>query len=468
MGTITNTFDLSSRIALEKAQKLGTELGHETFGAPHLLKVLLQKHEVSSLLVFIEKGLKYLEQWADFRIKEYETGLATSEKSLPDDIIHKILQKSEEYSQILETEQVTVTCMMAAICTPNVGFSEDRIRSLGVTEKEIVYGVKPQLAHRLLTKIHGNMGTDIRVESYAELLINGNLFKEDEIHILPTGKAKRDFSNDIIDAKFEVPDIAYHYHRKEKPLLQIHTSRSSILDYLPEAFFLSPYDEVDDDKLSPEEKEKARQAYREKIQSAKNFFKPLELEFNRLRVARELHEVLMVKTYAGIFEDIYADSWFGLKNLIQKNPAWRRFIKTLHLTSYVVGDQEKTRELIQFVLNKGVEIQCEWVYEPVQTSSKKLELGNVPLGHEFYLGSIVYIQGLVARLTIKDLKPEEFYDFYEEDSATSKLIEQISKYYFPLDVEVKIDYQIQEGQTDFSLKPKEEKSGAILGYMTSI
>jgi hypothetical protein len=468
MGKPKHTFDLSSRIAFEKAQQLGTDLGHETFGAPHLLKVILQKHEASTLLIFMEKGLKYLDQWTDFRLKEYETGLLVTEKSVPDQAFHQVLKKSEAYSQILEVEQVNATCILAALCTPDVGFPEEKIRSLGVTDKEIIYGVKPQLAHRLLAKVQGSLGTDIRAESFAELLINGKLLEEDEIHIIPTSKAKRDFSNDIVDTKFENADLAYQYHRKEKPLIQIQTSRSSILDYLPEAFFLSPYDEVDEDKLSEEERKKAREAYKEKIEGAKKFFKPLELEFNRFRVARELHEVLMLRTYKDIFEDIFDDSWPNLEKLIKKNSAWKRFIQTIHLTSYIVGDQEKTRDLIQFVLQKKVEITCEWVYEPVQTSKTKLELGEVPLGNEFYLGSIVYLQGMVARLSIKDLKPEEFYDYYEADSAASKLIGQIGKYYFPLDVEVKVDYQIQEGKTNFCLKPAGQASGAILGFMTSI
>jgi ATP-dependent Clp protease ATP-binding subunit ClpB len=137
-----NNLDSSSRLAIEIAQKLAVDHNHATFGAPHLLMALLNSRVgVTSLLTTMEKDLSYLKGWAQYRIDEYKTKGLPSDEPEADEKIASILSVARAFKLTFNLQRINATCLLAAICRPEVGFPKGQIRSLRLLEEEIVEAV---------------------------------------------------------------------------------------------------------------------------------------------------------------------------------------------------------------------------------------------------------------------------------------------------------------------------------------
>ncbi|MCB0842311.1 MAG: ATP-dependent Clp protease ATP-binding subunit, partial [Bacteroidetes bacterium] len=141
MIPLTN-LDSSSRLAIEIAQKLAVEHNHSTFGPPHLLMALLNSRVgVTSLLTTMEKDLSYLKGWAQYRIDEYKTKGLPSDEPDADEKVLNVFSVAKAFKLTFNLPHINATCLLAAICRPEVGFPKGQIRSLRLLEDEIVEAV---------------------------------------------------------------------------------------------------------------------------------------------------------------------------------------------------------------------------------------------------------------------------------------------------------------------------------------
>jgi len=321
----------------------------------------------------------------------------------------------------------------------------------------------------LLNFIQIELGTDILVECFAELLIHGNLWHLDEVHIIPSKNHKRNYSNNVTDICSEeerlYPDREFEFD--DRNLLKVFVSHNSTLDYLPETFYIDPYEEQESIHFENEEeykkqRELRRKQKKEKLHSAIRFFRPLDIELYRARIVKELKEISLLKNFDGYLEDL----WNIIALPENRTPAWKRFLKSLHLVSYVVGDAEKTKHLIEYVLNNEVELIFS-MEDTVPLSQESEKAMNLPeLGLNFSVGNQLYVYAKICTIQIKNLKKEEFYQFYTEGTSTSQLLKEIAKYYFPLDTEVRFDFVLEKERDAFVLG--EPGKTAILGYFARI
>ncbi len=318
----------------------------------------------------------------------------------------------------------------------------------------------PAYHEAFLRTIIEKLGTDILFECFAGLLVRAGAVNEEDIHIIPKENHKRNYKNDILPATYQSKYKPERFFEKNvRGLVSIYTSRNALLDYLPENVYSDPdnTEEFLDQHGQPRPKkevEKYRQKQKEELESAERFFKPLEVAYNKVRVRRELDELDKVENFDKILR-----SFWGFSS--SKNASWNRFVQTLHLTPYIIGDEVKTKTLIEFVLGKPISLSFEVEeYCTITESERKALLGDtIVLAYNSILGKSIYDYLDICILSINDLSNEEFSKYFNESTEDRKLINEIIKYYFPLNIEVRLD---------FTINPEHVGVSPILGYSSKL
>ena len=314
--------------------------------------------------------------------------------------------------------------------------------------------------------MQGMLDTDILAECFVELLLSSGHFSVENVHILPADQFRRNYANDItgiqIDEDWQNEPMSKGLDSSSEGLLKIFTSRSSLLNDLPETFYIDSFEpDIPENAHNKEALTLQRRKKQKRIlESAHRFFKPLEVEYNKVRILRELEEVRLLEKY----DDLLRSFW---DTITDSTPEWDRFLRTLHLLPYVVGDRTKTQQLIEFVLEKPVSFSEKIVSEIELPGELQGTLGQVGLGFNFNMGNIIPCYVREITVTIKDLTPSEFFQYYDSISETGKLLQEIAKYYFPLDTDINFDFQINPEFAAFSLGGDEEHA-AILGFSSKI
>ncbi len=300
----------------------------------------------------------------------------------------------------------------------------------------------------LLHLIHERLETDILFECFAGLLIQSGFFNLDDIHVLPHEHTKRGYKNDIVTApKEDKYDKTCFFPENLHEILQVYVSRSSLLDYLPEDFFIDP--KVLDGKEA-----------KEQLDNAQKFFKPLEIEYNKTRIQKELYEIETL----GNFDKTLALLW---NDFPITNDKWKRFVRTLHLLPFTIGDKEKTKTLIAYVLEHKVSLTFD-IEECCQLNKTQKEnfTGNT-LGDNIQLGDVVYDYQDICTLKIKNIPASEFSDYLDETSETRRLLQEIIKFYFPMNIEVRLDFSVNYLSDEEAMSPKESII-PFLGYSSHL
>ncbi len=316
-----------------------------------------------------------------------------------------------------------------------------------------------------LRMIIEKQGTDILFECFAGLVARSEDLDSNNIHVIPKENYRRSHKNDIIQAPREDKYVPEHYvQNSDFGYLTMFTSRSSILDYLPEDFYTEADNklELKDEsgrKRSKEEIKLIRERRKKELESALRFFRPLEVEYNKVRIQRELHEIEQLENFDGVLEAFWQE--FPIAD-----DRWRRFVRTLHLASHVVGDIEKTKSMIEYVLETPVQIkwEVEASCKMSEEEQKSLTGEKVVLGFNVNLGSTVYDYLETCVLKIEDLSTSEFFGYFDEQSENRQLLNEIIKHYFPLNVDVRLDFSInpKKGKTDG------EEAVMVLGYSSTL
>jgi hypothetical protein len=313
-----------------------------------------------------------------------------------------------------------------------------------------------------LRTIQQELGVDFLFEPFCAIV--SDHVPKGEIHVIPHDHYSRNYRNDIIPAPYELT------HKKDQFVvivgeqwIQLFTSRSSLLDYLPEIFYVEPdntkefFDE-NQRKRSHQEKEQYREEVKAKIRSAKRFFRPLEVIFNQVRIERELAEISALENFDALFESLW-------NRYPIKTKHWRRFVRTLHLVRHVVGDLDKTAALIEYVLDTPVtlSLSIEESFE-IEESDKKMLMGadNI-LGYNVIFGNTIFDYLEICTLKLDRISKGRFNNYFSEHSEDRKLLDAIINHYFPLNVEVRLDFSISH-EKDI----ENEERIPVLGYSSTL
>ncbi len=309
------------------------------------------------------------------------------------------------------------------------------------------------------------MDVDIVFECFAGILARSGSVDAENIHVIHKENHKRNYENDIVPASHKGPfEPERYFEENERELLIMYTSRSSILNYLPEDFYSEPdntgeFIDESGKKRTKADIEKYRAEALEQLKSAQRFFRPLEVEYNKIRIKRELDELDKIENFDNILQ-----AFWGVFKV--SNDKWRRFVRTLHLVSYIIGDKVKTKALIEFVLETNIDLSftVEEYCEISKEQRKSLIGESWLLGYNVIVGNSVYDYLDICTFTVKDLSVSEFYEYFNENSEDRKLLNEMIKYYFPLNVEVRLDFSIKPEKRN----NKGELVTPVLGYTSKL
>ncbi|MFK7048323.1 AAA family ATPase [Flavobacterium columnare] len=177
------TYNTEVNKAIDIAQKIGRDNLNSYFNGAHLLKAILNR-DLSLLKKLESLGMDvyYIEEWAEVKIEE-------SPKSThqyycePDEIIDEIFAEADSIREELQEEEITLLHVMAAISTPGVAFSFEKMKSFPITRNDLLKDdVKntskaPSTFNKngFLQKYCIDKNQEVRLKNKKELLIGRDL-----------------------------------------------------------------------------------------------------------------------------------------------------------------------------------------------------------------------------------------------------------------------------------------------------
>lgn len=123
--------------AIRIAKGVAREYGNTSYAPAHLLFALM--HKEVGLRGFVEsmgKDAEYLREWAEVRIEEYPKTSGDGDIQ-PDPKIHPLFEQADNVRLKWGLLEINPLCLLAAIATPEAGFSADELRSFPIREREI-------------------------------------------------------------------------------------------------------------------------------------------------------------------------------------------------------------------------------------------------------------------------------------------------------------------------------------------
>jgi ATP-dependent Clp protease ATP-binding subunit ClpB len=132
------------------------EYGNASYAPAHLLFALM--HKEVGLRSFVEslgKDADYLREWAEVRIEEYPKAAGAGE-IMPDPKVNELFEQADNVRIKWGLLEINPLCLLAAIATPEAGFSTDELRSFPIREREI---------HDLFTSGMGNMKKSVSTQT---------------------------------------------------------------------------------------------------------------------------------------------------------------------------------------------------------------------------------------------------------------------------------------------------------------
>ncbi|GAB3804900.1 ATP-dependent Clp protease ATP-binding subunit [Spirosoma humi] len=125
--------------ALHIARALAREYHNEQFSAAHLLRALLHDDVGgSALLNALHHDVAYIFDWADVWMEEMpRTALVVTEPE-HDISVERVLTEADFLRVKLGLDYVEIICVLAAITKPGIGFTADQLRSLPLTERDLL------------------------------------------------------------------------------------------------------------------------------------------------------------------------------------------------------------------------------------------------------------------------------------------------------------------------------------------
>ncbi len=133
------TLSETSKRAVQIAQSIAKENHHAQFTPAHLLLGLLHNDvTLASWLMAIGKDVYYLRDWAEIRLESVSRAGHVPENPAGDDKVQAAIQLAELIAMQLSATSVEPVHILAALLKVNIAFSADQLKSLPLTQKELL------------------------------------------------------------------------------------------------------------------------------------------------------------------------------------------------------------------------------------------------------------------------------------------------------------------------------------------
>jgi ATP-dependent Clp protease ATP-binding subunit ClpA len=133
--------------SLHIAQAVAHEYRQAQYGAPHLLTALLHNEIglASWLVAVLDKDIHYLREWAEVRLEDEPKAARPVEAPAPDATVQRALEMAELVALQLLRETPDALCALAALLRPGLAFSSEQLKSLPLSQKEILDAAQAEM-----------------------------------------------------------------------------------------------------------------------------------------------------------------------------------------------------------------------------------------------------------------------------------------------------------------------------------
>lgn len=115
---------------------------NDTYGAAHLLRAILHKEiGIRSFIEQIDGDVYYIEEWSDVRMESLPRTSKVQDTITGDASIASVFNEADMIKLKLGLDEITPICILAALCTPGVGFSYEQLKTLPITREQILSSI---------------------------------------------------------------------------------------------------------------------------------------------------------------------------------------------------------------------------------------------------------------------------------------------------------------------------------------
>ncbi|MTI31959.1 ATP-dependent Clp protease ATP-binding subunit [Xanthovirga aplysinae] len=140
MSTTTIKYTAEIEKAIYVARQIALEHSSAYCAPAHLFKALFHKDfSLWEILLELEKDGYYMEEWVDVKLEELEKGNVHSDNLKENTAFQTVMAEAESIALTsLHLEEIDILSVLAALCTPGVGFSYDELKTMPLNRNEIL------------------------------------------------------------------------------------------------------------------------------------------------------------------------------------------------------------------------------------------------------------------------------------------------------------------------------------------
>lgn len=297
--------------------------------------------------------------------------------------------------------------------------------------------------------------SDYKSELVAASLVEQG-YNLDRIVIIREGASRRGFAKDIesLNVQFSQNDLLDY--------LYIKANKEGIYDILPEGLFhQSTYTKKNKDKEDVLDDIKL---HRQKEFFARMFFRPFEIEVDRMLIEANLFETRYDKKISNPnFINIFVPYWPILKLLKRKQAIF--FMHAISVLHKVRNRYDEIEISMSSILD--VPIKIKEVKMPAKEASRYFEskIGETYLGEDWVLGKCFDDGKYDLRITIGPLSAKEM-EYFLETATGNTIFDYLCKLFLPGDIFVEKEFIILPKDAEFVLSNDERVT--YLGINTFI
>ncbi len=376
---------------MQIAKGIATEHAHKTYSNPHLLKALL--HEDAGLLPILaslDKDWYFMEEWADVRLEQYPKAVLKGE-AVMDSSVESLLDEAEYVRIKQQKDIVDPLCLLAALCTPGIGFSYDQLKSFPLTREELINVGNNNLLKNgnNINHLNDNKNT-IPVSTNALTKYCSNKIEfVNKNDVIITGRDKELRMMNEILCRLSKPNVLIIGDAGVgKTTLTNGFVKEVLNNSVPDILKTNCIFELDNGSLI------AGASYKGEVEDRlKNIFKELKQFEKPILIIDELHtlldkqgaaagaaNILKPEIAKGIVTVIATASLDGFRKNIEKDEGFIRQFETLVLEE---PDADTAYQMIKKVMpiyekHHGINIEQETIYETIRLAKRFVKEKKLP------------------------------------------------------------------------------------------
>ena len=125
--------------ALRIAKNYAKEYHNDAIDGSHLLKALMHKElGLRDMVTALKQDYNYLSEWAEVRMEDLPKTTHHSENIIANEGVTRVVEEGDNVRIKLGLDAITPTCLLVALCKPNIAFTAQQLKSFPVKERDIL------------------------------------------------------------------------------------------------------------------------------------------------------------------------------------------------------------------------------------------------------------------------------------------------------------------------------------------